>query len=1345
MPEEHLSRLSHFCPDLELATDAVNWRWVGYQSSDPKALADDVAVVFQRVSSDHVRRAARAMRCEKGTPVPTMLSGYGVEVAGNNDHDELHVWASRIVAPIASALAIIMQHPDVGVLIPQTHHQIQLMLAQLTRIIPLWTYISKHPPGTGADPWYVQTICKDASGNPLRPAEDIKDKNGKLIVWPQQDGQSVIAHFELADTVAPYATPVIQDAIRLVKQEPSLKGVKWTTQHGVTVKDRTTVDDVARTSAEARRLSKITAPAADWTLKNTTSQYGLVLYPETLNFDQNAGQISFDVKNWPNRCLGVHHQALDANNNPLGTRTYLQTIGSGDTVFGIPVDLIAGGVTTLQIPVPAGATQLKVFLGGIGQGERDIEVDSEGILATAILSYGVPSMLSVMSVGVQASSIYMSIFKGPMAMGVIVGLGKIIFEQDLSPTHSYSIGKTLSYAAEVVAGILFNKGLVFATVKLVAYITGEEILDNVPWVGWVSRLASLAAAVLDMVATSAEVGQSPWSYILEAKRSMALQVTVSPDPTHGTSTQKPVWPKVSDHWIITVQYKGGTTLRKAGPRPGDYDTTISVLFSKATNDELPSAPGETFQITAAVYSADNWLAGQWISGWVEAVPTDGDGRSESGSIIEQLVPLTASTNYYQQEKLSYDGPSSSYVWSNIIFSLPDTLESSLQSGQVQADVIAAFWSKGVRLSAQTTIAIMGDGHWLVTDAGDVVTYDVARQSIIDPNSGTVIGYELEVKNVTHPSPAGTEPDLAKQDVSDLVDITNNDLAYKVGYCYQARNQNLPADSGQPATTTNDPMYMLQSISSLANPAAGMKTPTRGFTSMSNISYDQFGPSGLFELQPAENYLTELNNFTTAGPVPADIATVFTNRSYPLPAGAAIVVVTASASWRISGADGKPIYDLRRQIDVIKVFNAPAPEFSPNNFYLDSRTFNTDGAHHLRLIDLHDDSGPTFDYDSKLSWGAFTMTNLDAIAIHPNGFAVGITYEFHQLAILKLPEKGVAEADAPRAIPMTGEGVREGLMQGPVGMTITSDGRILVLERTGARIQAFDSFGNPTQCFAAELNFDLSTDFAKELDNATASLALLQALQKSVPVLNNAPGAFDKRYLSMPLFNLDPGFVAVLDAGTFTQDLRTQFESHAVTLSAKVTITPTSKGSLWIISDEEGINYDVRLNGEGQSEVDVYRAMTPMVSVKAPGAEWTIMDKTNTLTFDVKQQKATSGNGNVLHFVRLQALMRLKTGTSTAIVYLDVAVESKGFIYVLLYTKPASGPLKPGDYRLDIYNPDGTPVSADVASNNGIVNGARITVDQWRTLFTLNYEQMLGAGGRPEPTISQWIPTTPGAQ
>ncbi len=62
---------------------------------------------------------------------------------------------------------------------------------------------------------------------------------------------------------------------------------------------------------------------------------------------------------------------------------------------------------------------------------------------------------------------------------------------------------------------------------------------------------------------------------------------------------------------------------------GADDGLIETTFSKLTGDELPSAPGEQFQIIAAVYSNTNWMAGQWISGWIEAVPTDGDSRSRA--------------------------------------------------------------------------------------------------------------------------------------------------------------------------------------------------------------------------------------------------------------------------------------------------------------------------------------------------------------------------------------------------------------------------------------------------------------------------------------------------------------------------------------------------------------------------------------------------------------------------------------------------------------------------------------------------------------------------------------------
>ena len=103
-------------------------------------------------------------------------------------------------------------------------------------------------------------------------------------------------------------------------------------------------------------------------------------------------------------------------------------------------------------------------------------------------------------------------------------------------------------------------------------------------------------------------------------------------------------------------------------------------------------------------------------------------------------------------------------------------------------------------------------------------------------------------------------------------------------------------------------------------------------------------------------------------------------------------------------------------------------------------------------------------------------------------------------------------------------------------------------------------------------------------------------------------------------------------------------------------------------------------------------------------------------------------------------MGLKDGISPDIHYLDVGVETKGFIYVLSYK--GTGSLQ-SDYHLDIYNPDGTWLSRTPknASDPG-VNGARMIVDQWRNLYTLNYEAILGPNNRTEPSVSTWIPSTP---
>lgn len=90
-------------------------------------------------------------------------------------------------------------------------------------------------------------------------------------------------------------------------------------------------------------------------------------------------------------------------------------------------------------------------------------------------------------------------------------------------------------------------------------------------------------------------------------------------------------------------------------------------------------------------------------------------------------------------------------------------------------------------------------------------------------------------------------------------------------------------------------------------------------------------------------------------------------------------------------------------------------------------------------------------------------------------------------------------------------------------------------------------------------------------------------------------------------------------------------------------------------------------------------------------------------------------------------------------YLDLAVEFTGFIYVLSYNTGSYV------YRLDIYHPEQAG-NAPIATTQGI-NAARLAVDFWRNIYTLNYEVMTlpggGAAPRTEPSVSLWTPCEAG--
>jgi len=93
--------------------------------------------------------------------------------------------------------------------------------------------------------------------------------------------------------------------------------------------------------------------------------------------------------------------------------------------------------------------------------------------------------------------------------------------------------------------------------------------------------------------------------------------------------------------------------------------------------------------------------------------------------------------------------------------------------------------------------------------------------------------------------------------------------------------------------------------------------------------------------------------------------------------------------------------------------------------------------------------------------------------------------------------------------------------------------------------------------------------------------------------------------------------------------------------------------------------------------------------------------------------------------------------TTAVTYLDMAVEFVGYLYVLSYITDQGL----YQYSLDIYTPEG-----DWLCRTTGVNASKLDVDFWRNAYTLNYETLKYPDETlpsvTEPSVSQWIPSTP---
>jgi len=1352
-------------------------------------------------------------------------------------------------------------------------------------------YLQNSQPGVGQYSWYNKSWAmwaKNADGTgemvPAPVNTELKYKGGVTVTdWPTPPdaGYQGMPTYNLTDqydppngnsanpSVVEAAGPVVKSTLIATKNDASLNGLLWATQAGVTQttpKPATARSRTAARTSAAGVMADTASSAKGFAMKSLTSSYGLYTYD--LAYDSN--QLTVPVKNWPSRYLGAYVQFLEENGTvikradipnwpdklpldflkpilqPSDSKNYLDWLSSGNAIFGAPVPPLTQ-ITNLQFPWPQSASRALLMLGGLGCAsgfkDWDSDVDVVGVMGTGIVNYGIGTIMLLANAYIinpfiaglkgDAKVAFYAIAGVIGATALVLGVaerdtsfGKMILSKLAGIAASALFGAVATRLIEAGAAA-FLKAFFGLSAEFMAELTAEEAVEAVPVAGWALRIVSVAADIASLAATTIECLLSPATYSLEILHTMDLTVTVSPDPTHGKTGFKPVWPAVSDHYVIQVKYpsaagqEGGTTYTKAGPMPSQHDQSIVVKF--------PGIPaGGKIDVVANIYSSSDWLAGNWTSGWIDATPDANDALACGGSIVELLVPLTASTTYGHKQTLGYNATSQHY-WKVAAFTLDAALVPNFdRGGAPDAAIQAAFASNGDTLSSAATIAVNTKMQaWTLTDSQSGASFAVkAKQILIGPtafkmtlsdyqgalNAGgatpsgitdkfnneqfplpdgtqiTVVAaskqwtiglsgqlplflldtvgsdisvkqtsYELTVQNTAQASPPlpqtyplSTQP--SGNALGALQNIIINDKEFELGYAYLASGQNMPIDD-QPGVT-NAPMYAMQSISTLGQPQDQIIVPTKGFSLPTFIAYDQFGLTPLFAI--AASHGAELRN----GPVPADVATEFSKFGYKLPNNATVAVITAGKDWTIAANDAAPLYELRlttdqlngKPVQQIGIFSYPIPAL--DNYFLEpqpkvqSKPLNF----YLRGVDLDQPPGEhQFSYSTAADpniWGIFqNQTPFQELAVHPNGYVIGLDNTNAKMFTLKLPAKAMPPDKAPLAMPLAGKGGLEGLLDSPQAMTISADGRILILE-TGTRyidqprIQAFDVKGNPVPSFSVNQPSFIIANGADtiigQLDQQQVSLLLLQLFQQNfTPAL--APKAVWKQSLNQVTKDLD--------AGNVDATLLTALRSFGLaTESAKNTdysVTVTKAGALWFVTDKVSMAvYDVRLVEDpntGLNVLDVFSQFGLAITIRSSGSSWTIDDSVNAMTFSITKAATAS----TLTVQRLSSWMPLRKQTvQGTLSYLDIATETKGYIYCLgVIDNNYSTSKNPADlvFQLDIYNPDGSPLLN--APQTGL-NAGKITVDQYRSLFSLNYNVVIGPNTRTEPGVSQWIPSTP---
>jgi hypothetical protein len=471
-------------------------------------------------------------------------------------------------------------------------------------------------------------------------------------------------------TIIEAAGSVATAMMKATKNDVRLEGKKWEQQTGLSVEDENGPDQLTL----AARIQ--TESGDDWraSLTNTREINGFKIeIPETNSAEK---KVKLKLTNFYIRYLGAYIRFYDADGNAMSVPEWrsdnfianliteviniqyddLRFIGQIQPINNIMAIPIAADPGKLEVTIefPPDAVSASIYGAGLGTGSNPWpKTPIVGGILTGVLNLGVPAFMLAFAVAAQSYKPLYDIIEELSAnkkfVGAVIAGGVVFFGGQFSvgAAHREMDWKAFS----TLAKLLFDKAATKALIWVEAQTLGGEIVNQIPFAGWIVIAINIATGIAQIAQTIVAVATSPWNIQNQLATSITTNVTLSPDPRHHAFPQAPAGSQAS--YSVKMIYKDQTRPTVSQTHEVPAGSTAPTLPAAFPNNTLGGQV--KFEVS---FFIDEWVAAKATTGWMQ---NDESHVSQVDLyLIQYPVPLNDKSVYLHTALLTYQN--GAYVW-----------------------------------------------------------------------------------------------------------------------------------------------------------------------------------------------------------------------------------------------------------------------------------------------------------------------------------------------------------------------------------------------------------------------------------------------------------------------------------------------------------------------------------------------------------------------------------------------------------------------------------------------------------------------------------------------------------